>query len=240
MSGYVFPLALNGFPQEEGFDIGGREARVLEADHIEGLVTVLALAAEGDSVKRVRMKNAARTGELRAWLEPVAGGDVLLHVETPYGDRAVLGPIHLDRDGFAKAGDETYFDGAQGRWRLGFAKPYPLTREAGTESFGPQTFPPKPLVPALVEILVERPEQEPQYFEHTVNAGTDAERQALINAAARYAAGESATGRIPRHRTSFNNTNHQFQVVAVVENEPGQWVGKATFTMPQVLREVTA
>jgi hypothetical protein len=91
-------------------------------------------------------------------------------------------------------------------------------------------------VPAIVEILVERPEQEPQYFEYTVNAGTDAEREALINAAACYAAGASA-GRVPKYRTAFNNTNHQFQVIAVAGNE---LLGKATFTMPQVLREVAA
>jgi hypothetical protein len=239
MRGYVYPLTLNGYSVTEGFDIGGRPSRELESEHLEGLVTVLGIAAERDSVQRVRIKNA-RVGELRAWLELIGASEYLLHVETPYGDRAVLGPIRLDANSFETAGKETYFDGAQGRWRLAFANPFRLNRQdTGVESFGPLSIPAKPLGPEVVVIRVERPDEEPRYFEHTVNARTDAERDALVIAAARFAAGESAAGRVPKYRTAMG-ANHQFQVVAMYENEPGRWAGTATFTMPVLLREVAA
>ena len=83
------------------------------------------------------------------------------------------------------------------------------------------TLPPKPLVPASVEINVVRSDLEPQTFEHIVVDGSDAERDLLIFAAAKFAAGRSEHEGVPRYRIS-PSSNYQLQVVPYDANEPGR------------------
>jgi hypothetical protein len=142
------PLKLNGDEIAGGLDIGGRDSRVFNTYAIQSWVARLALTAEMDGIKRHVIRPKA-SGELRAWIEPV-GSEYILHVESPLGYTAELGPLALDADAFARASGPTYYDSGLNIMHFGFVNPHPLVRGRGTESFGPP--PPTPeLAPLRID-----------------------------------------------------------------------------------------
>src|SRR5262245_18802380 len=105
MPGYRYPLSLNGVPRL-WFDVGGRESNTLEAHVLEALVMQLAHRADADAITRELA--AAPSGAIHTWLTQ-AGAQFELHVESPFGFRAVLGPLPLNRDVFETTGKAAWY-----------------------------------------------------------------------------------------------------------------------------------